>query len=125
MAIAGSKSDIAIPRYVEDPSPLLFAIRSHLESPQQSDPDDIVKRQEAEAAESWRAFEKRLNAWQRLILAPQMRWLLRRIKQYYVWRELIRSEMMRLALPMRRLHLEMARRFVERGWIVSTDDYFI
>lgn len=118
------ESDIAIPRYVEDPSPLLFAIRSHLESPQQSDPDEIVKRQELEAAESWREFEKRLNAWQRLTLAPQMRWLLRRIKQYYVWRELIRSEMMRLALPMRRLHLEMARRFVERNWIVSTDDYF-
>ena len=118
------ESDIAMPRYVEDPSPLLFVIRSHLQSQQQHDPDEMMKRQDAEAANAWREFEHKLNARQRLWLAPRTRWLLRRIKQFYVWRELIRSEMLRLALPMRRLHLELAERFVHRGWIESRDDYF-
>jgi rifampicin phosphotransferase len=118
------ESDIAMPRYVEDPSALLFTIQSHLQSPQRHDPDEMMKRQDAEAAKAWREFEHKLSAWQRLWLAPRTRWLLRRIKQFYVWRELIRSEMLRLALPMRRLHLEMAERFVRRGWIESQNDYF-
>ena len=31
---------------------------------------------------------------------------------------------MRKTYPMRLIHLEMARRFIERGWIESRDDYF-
>jgi pyruvate,water dikinase len=83
-----------------------------------------MKRQDAEAAKAWLEFEKKLTAWQRVSLAPRARWLLQRVKQYYIWRELIRSEMLRPALPMRKLHLEMARRFVERGWLDSENDYF-
>ncbi|HYR92009.1 MAG TPA: PEP-utilizing enzyme [Terriglobia bacterium] len=88
------------------------------------DPDEIMRRQNTEAADAWKEFESRLSPWQRLTLAPRARWLLRRIKQFYVWRELVRSELVRIALPIRLLHLELARRFVERGWIESTDDYF-
>ena len=118
------ESDVAMPRYVEDPSLLLFTIRTHLESPQPPDPDEIMKRQDEDAAKAWLEFENRLSAWQRVWLAPRARWLLHRVKQFYVWRELVRSEMLRPALPLRRLHLEMARRFVERGWLDSENDYF-
>jgi rifampicin phosphotransferase len=118
------ESDVAMPRYLDDPSLLLFTIQSHLESDRQEDPDEIIKRQEMEAASAWEEFESKLSAAQRFMLVPRTRWLLRRVKQFYVWRELIRSELLRLFLPLRRAHLEMAARFVQRGWIDSKEDYF-
>jgi len=41
-----------------------------------------------------------------------------------VWREQCRSDMVRVAAVLRRWHLVLADRFVERGWIVKRDDYF-
>src|SRR5206468_5040346 len=118
------ESDVAVPRYIEDPSPLLFAIQSHLQKPDAPDPDEIIERQNVEAAKAWQEFESRLSLWQRVILEPRARWLLRRIKRFYVWRELVRSEVVRVALQLRMLHLELAGRFVDRGWIDGRDDYF-
>ena len=94
------ESDVSIPRYVEDPSALLFAIHSHLDAGGGPDPDKIIQRQEADAQEARMEFESKLTAWQRATLGPRVRSLLRLI------------------------HLEMARRFIERGWIESRDDYF-
>jgi phosphohistidine swiveling domain-containing protein len=118
------ESDVSIPRYIEDPSPLLFAIRAHLEEGGGPDPDEIIQRQEADAEKTWMEFQSKLTAWQRATLGRRARSLLRRIKHYYVWRELVRSELIRKTYPMRLIHLEMARRFIERGWIESRDDYF-
>jgi pyruvate,water dikinase len=118
------ESEIASPRYAEDPTLLLFAIHSHVRAAAFSDPDEIVRRQEHDAAKAWMEFHSKLHWWQRWLVAPQARWLLRRIKQFYVWRERCRSDLVRTTMPMRLLHLEMARRFVERGWIPSRDDYF-
>ncbi len=118
------ESDVSVPRYIEDPSALLFAIQSHLEAPGGPDPDEIIQRQEADAQKTWTEFESKLTAWQRATLGRRARSLLRRIKSYYVWRELVRSELMRKTYPMRLIHLEMARRFIERGWIESQEDYF-
>ncbi|PYS52026.1 MAG: hypothetical protein DMG13_17285 [Acidobacteria bacterium] len=118
------ESDVAVPRYVEDPSPLMFAIQSHLQTVNAPDPDEIMQRQNIGAAGARQEFESRLSFWQRLTVAPGARWLLRRIKRFYLWRELVRSELVRAGLPLRMFHLELARRFVERGWIDSRDDYF-
>ncbi|HSU88823.1 MAG TPA: PEP-utilizing enzyme, partial [Terriglobia bacterium] len=118
------ESDVSLPRYVEDPSALLFAIHSHLDAGGGPDPDKIIQRQEADAQEARMEFESKLTAWQRATLGPRVRSLLRLIKKYYVWRELVRSELMRKTYPMRLIHLEMARRFIERGWIESQEDYF-
>jgi phosphohistidine swiveling domain-containing protein len=118
------ESDVSVPRYVEDPSALLFAIHSHLEAEGSPDPDEIIRRQEAEAQKAWIEFESKMTAWQRATLGRRARSLLRRIKNYYVWRELVRSELMRKTYPMRLIHLEMARRFIERGWIEAQEDYF-
>ena len=49
---------------------------------------------------------------------------MRTIKQYYVWREQVRSDMMRVVELVRILHLVLAARFVERGWLDFRDDYF-
>ncbi len=118
------ESDVALPRYREDPSPLLSAIQSHTEFPEALDADAIIERQNREAVEAWNEFTSKVNWWQRPVLTRRARWLLRRIKQFYLWRERCRSDLVRIAWPVRRLNLELARRFVDRGWIDSRDDYF-
>jgi pyruvate,water dikinase len=118
------ESDWSLPRYSEDPTPLLFAIRSHVQAPEITTPEAIIARQRREAREAWRDFEDKLSGWQRLRLRGRVRWLLKRVKRMYVWRELCRSEMMRPASAIRPWLLVMAERFVERGLILERDDYF-
>jgi pyruvate,water dikinase len=118
------ESDWSVPRYSEDPSPLLFAIGVHVKAPACPLPQTIIARQEREAAAAWQAFEARLNWWQRLVWLPRVRWLLRRVKRMYVWRELCRSELTRPPSAIRHWLLAMADRFVERRWINERDDYF-
>ena len=118
------ESDWALPRLHENPAPALFAIRTHLEGPPQ-DTDATVRRQHADAAASWREFESRLSAWQRVTLLPRVRWTLRRLKQQYLWREAVRSDLTRVISRIRTWHLALADRFVERGWLDRRDDYFL
>jgi phosphohistidine swiveling domain-containing protein len=118
------ESDWALPRYSEDPSPLLFAIAAHTRAPACPQPEELVERQRREAEETWKEFEARLSAWQKRSLAPLVRWMLRRMKRIYVWRELCRSEMVRLASALRPWLLAQAAGFVQRGLIAERDDYF-
>jgi pyruvate,water dikinase len=118
------ESDLALPRYNEDPSPLLFAIQLHVQATESPQPDKIIKRQNLKASAAWKEFRSKLRRWQHWILAPVAWWLLRRIKQFYLWRELCRSNMVRVGWPMRLIQLELANRFVKRGWIEARDDYF-
>ena len=53
------------------------------------------------------------------------RWTLRRLKQQYLWREEVRSDLTRVMSRIRAWHLVLADRFVERGWIDRRDDYFL
>lgn len=118
------ESDLALPRYREDPTLLLCAIRTHVHAPDCPTPEDIYARQEREAAETWHAFEAKFNWWQRLTLIPRVRWALKWTKQMCLWRELNRSEMIRGGSEFRRWHLVLAERFAERGWVDTCDDYF-
>ena len=117
------ESDWALPRYSEDPSPLLQAIRMHLhagQEPARAGGIDI----DADAATIKAEFEQKLTGLARWTLLPRARQLLATIKRYYVWRERCRSDMVRVAAVLRRWHLVLADRFVERGWIDQRDDYF-
>jgi pyruvate,water dikinase len=116
--------DWSLPRYSEDPSPLLHAIRAHLDAPGEPNTDDTAARARA-AADAWRAFAARLTPWQRLTKLRAARKRVRIIKQYYVWREQVRSDLVRILSASRRWHLAIAERFVERGWIAQRDDYFL
>jgi rifampicin phosphotransferase len=118
------ESDWALPRYSEEPAPLLFAVGAHVRAPECPTPQEIIARQEREATEARREFENKLSRAQRLFIQPRVRWLLRRAKQMYVWRELCRSEMMRPPSALRPWLLLMAERFVERDLIDERDDYF-
>jgi rifampicin phosphotransferase len=118
------ESDWSIPRFHEDPTPLLFAVQGLL----QDEPQNlkaVAERQTADAAAAWRAFEARLTTWQRWTLLPRVRSILRRLKKQYVWREQVRSDLTRILRHVRPYHLALAGRFVERGWIDRRDDYFL
>ena len=118
------ESDWALPRLRENPAPLLFAIRGQLDDPAQ-DPEETAARQEAEATAAWREFEATLTPWQRWTLLPRVRSTVARVKQQYVWREKVRSDLTRVVAGLRVWHLALADRFVERGWIDRRDDYFL
>jgi phosphohistidine swiveling domain-containing protein len=118
------ESDWALPRYREDPLPLLRSIRLHLagEDGSLARPTDADRA--AAAAAAWRALAGRLGPWGRMAVLPPARWLVRRIKQYYVWRERVRSDMAGVLEHIRGWHLVLADRFEDRGWLACRDDYF-
>jgi rifampicin phosphotransferase len=118
------ETDWALPRYKEDPTPILSALRAHVASGSGPDMAATVARQEREAAAAWQAFAACLSPWQRLTVLPRVRATIRRVKQYYLWRERVRSDMMRVLSAIREWHLVIAERFVERGWLTQRDDYF-
>jgi pyruvate,water dikinase len=119
------ESDWALPRYNEDPTPLLQAIRLHIADDEGRDDRASEARAAAEAAAVWTEFEGRCSRWQRITLLPRARRLVRTIKQYYVFREQCRSDMVRAVSAGRRWHLALAQRFVDRGWLERVDDYFL
>jgi pyruvate,water dikinase len=118
------ESDWALPRYYEDPTSLLSIIRIHVQAPSNLTPEGILKVQELEAIETWREFVDKLTWWQRLTVAPRVRWALKRAKQLRLWREKNRFEFMRCVSELRRWNLVLAERFTKRGWIEKNDDYF-
>ncbi len=118
------ESDLAIPRYRENPTPLLQAIREHVRAPTCPSPASIMAQQEHDAETARQAFATQLTPWQRLTLLPRGRRLLRRLKQWFLWRERNRSESIRVGAEIRRWQLILAQRFVDRSWIETREDYF-
>jgi phosphohistidine swiveling domain-containing protein len=114
------ESDWSLPRLAEDPTPVLEAVRTHQTAGDIPDPDAIARRQQRAWNEFWRDARPRFGAFQR----KRLEWLLQRVKWMYLWRERYRSEMVRVMAAQRVWHLELARRFIERGWIDNVDQYF-
>jgi pyruvate,water dikinase len=119
------ESDWSLPRYSEDPTPLLYAIRAHIDDRSSKGAADITSRQERESWWAWEAFEKHLSPSQRLTTLPRIRQSVRKIKQYYIWREQVRSDVVRVLAETRKWHLVLADRFVDRGWLDDRDEYFL
>ncbi len=119
------ESDWALPRYTEDPAPLLHAIRAHILAPGPASVLDRITTQKEEAEKVWREFEAKLTPIQRLTLLPRVRAKVRRIKQYYIWRERCRSDMVRSIAVIRRWLLVVARRLVDRGWLDASSQFFL
>jgi rifampicin phosphotransferase len=118
------ESDWSIPRLHENPAPALFAVRGQLQG-QPQNMKALAERQEADAAGARRAFEARMNAWQKLTMRRRVRSALRKLKQQYLWREQVRSDLTRILSRARGWHLVLADRFAARGWIDRRDDYFL
>ncbi len=118
------ESDWALPRYHEDPTPLLSVISLHVHAPNSSTPEEIRTRLEHEATETWREFEGELTWWQLRTVVPRVKWALKRAKRHRLWRERNRFELIRSMSEFKRWHLILAERFTERGWIEKPADYF-
>lgn len=118
------ETDWSLPRYAEDPSPLLEAIRMHIRSGVVPDPARMEAAAAARRDGAWHRYVETVPRWQRPVRLRVTRWWLDTTKTRYAWRELCRSEMTRTFGAGRRWHLELARRFVDRGWIDHADDYF-
>ena len=119
------ESDWALPRFAEDPTPILQALRLHLTDAQEADPSPPPERAAREAAAAWAELESRTRGLERWTKLPAARRLLARIKQYYLWREQCRSDMIGVLARVRQWHLVLAERFVTRGWLERRDDYFL
>jgi phosphohistidine swiveling domain-containing protein len=118
------ESDWSLPRLHENPAPVLFAIRTLLQG-EPKDMEAIAASQSANAAASLADFEQALTPWQRRRVLPNVRTALGRLKQQHVWREKVRSDLTLLTSKQRTLHLALANRFVDQGWIERRDDYFL
>lgn len=118
------ESDWALPRYREDPTPLLNAVRMHLHDDRGQRRSDVEARTSEEARQVRAEFEQSVHGFSRVTALPRARRLLATIKRYYLWREKCRSDMVRIIAAVRRWHLVLARRFVERGWLQAPEDYF-
>lgn len=118
------ETDWSLPRFVEEPRSLLCAIQAHVRAADCPEPEEIIGRQEREATEAWELFIRKLGV-RRWLMAPLAKVILKRIKEFYLWRELYRSELVKSIAVGREWHLELARRWVDRGWIDRADDYFM
>jgi rifampicin phosphotransferase len=121
------ESDWALPRFREDPTPILQAVRMHLldDGGRADDDGAAARHRDAAAAAAWTAFIDRLPWWRRLITLPRIRQAVAMIKRYYVWRERVRSDLVRVLAAQRGLHIVLADRFVARGWLDDRSDYFL
>jgi len=118
------ETDWSLPRYAEDPSPLLEVIRMHVRSGVVPDPQAMQAAADARRDAVWKRYVASVPGWRRPLRVRMTRWWLDTTKQRYAWRELCRSEMTRRFGEGRRWHRELGRRFVERGWIERQDDYY-
>jgi len=119
------ESDWALPRYSDDPTPIFQAVRLHLVDDGGPAFGEGEAAREREAAAAWTAFIDRLPWWRRMITLPRVRRAVATIKRYYVWRERVRSDLVRVLAVLRRFHLVVADRFVARGWLDDRSDYFL
>lgn len=118
------ESDPSIPRYREDPSPVLAAIRNYAKTEGLPTSDAIESRQQLEAPAVWREFVTSVPGWKRPIVVPAVRLLLRKAKRAYALRELNRFEIVRVGEHLRRFILAVGERFVGKGWLESASDMF-
>jgi rifampicin phosphotransferase len=121
------ETDIAQPRYREDPEYLLFAVRNMVNTINFRTPEEICAQQEEQAATQWQTLEEKLH--RSTIFAPLkleiIQWQLRTLKELFSLRERVRSEGVRFMSASRDFHLRLAARLEREGYINSRDDFFM
>jgi pyruvate,water dikinase len=120
------ETDLARPRFREDPSYLLESLAAAARREDLPDLLELERNRLREAREAWLAFTARLGVLDRLFpwRAVAVRWVLRQIKMCQNLREGVRSEGMRVIGAMRRLSLLLGHRWFEGGWLGRPEDIF-
>jgi pyruvate,water dikinase len=114
------ESDSAVPRYAEDPLPLLRSVQAAAPAPR------AAGRQMESDAQAWSEARSRLPAWERLIPIRMLaaRVILGRLRRLYGLRQGIRLALARWIAAERRWELELGDRCARRGWLEQASDYF-
>jgi pyruvate,water dikinase len=110
------ESNVENPRWAEDPAWILEQVQRIRENPPARDPRET-------AAEVRRQAERELEqrfGWR----TPLLRWLVGRLRAAMAVREYAKSALISLALPSRRIDLEIGRRLVAAGRLDSPEQTF-
>jgi pyruvate,water dikinase len=120
------ESDSSVPRFREDPVPILRAVAATVRTAEVEMPEARLARQRAAAAAAWEALRTRLPAWERwlplrLLIAKQT---VRTMQLLMRYREGFRSEMARMIGERRRLELALGRRWQEQEYLDQAADLY-
>jgi phosphohistidine swiveling domain-containing protein len=120
------ESDSSVPRFREDPMPILRAIAAMVRAPQVEMPEQRLERQRAAASSAWRQAWRRLPAWEKLLPVRYLaaRQTVRTLRLLMRYREGFRSEMARMIAERRRLETALGRRWQERGYLERAEDIY-
>jgi pyruvate,water dikinase len=120
------ESEIARPRFREDPSYLLSILAEAVHRGDRPDPETLERGREREAREAWSEFLARLTPRERLL--PWRSWSVRavlaQVKRFQSLRERIRSDAFRALESIRLITEELARRWAARGWLERAEDIY-
>jgi rifampicin phosphotransferase len=113
------ESDSAVPRFAEDPAPLLRSIRAAALASAPPAPND------AREPDAWSAHYQGLTGWQRSfpLRAGAVRRLIGRWRWLSALREEVRRAMVGLIGGRRRWELALGARWAERGWLAAPEEY--
>jgi pyruvate,water dikinase len=120
------RMDILYPTWVEDPRPVLSFIRGYLDVGEASSPylqqERLVRAREQLAETVSRRVRGDLRG--RFLVGPIFDWVLRHSQANTRQRDTMHFELTRLFPPLRRLLLELGKRWTARGLIGRADDVF-
>lgn len=120
------RMDILDPTWRDDPEPVFSFIRSYLDVDEAQSPhrqqERLVKDREQMTNFVIRDIEKSLFG--RLILAPVFKWVLKQTQIHTRERDTMHFEMTRIYPPLRRMFLELGRRWTAGGLLNGTEDIF-
>jgi pyruvate,water dikinase len=118
--------DILYPTWCEDPQPVYFFLRSYLDADENQSPyrqqERLIRERQKLSEMAARDLSRSLVG--RLALAPAFKWLLHHTQLHTRERDTMHFEMTRLFPPLRRMALELGRRWVERGLLDQPEDVF-
>jgi pyruvate,water dikinase len=118
--------DILYPTWCDDPEPVYSFIRSYLDADESQSPycqqERLSKEREQLTRMVIKDVERSISG--RLFLAPIFRWILQKTQIHTRERDTMHFEMTRLFPPLRRLMLELGKRWQERGLLNQNDDIF-
>jgi pyruvate,water dikinase len=117
---AAYEADIASPRYVDDPRPILQIIRQYLQA------DPPASAPSGQSRLSWGSLIRQSKGIQRWLpwrygLAVL---LVKRLRRLLVMRDTLNRTRTEAIAACRRWHLALAQRWVEGGWLAQADDIF-
>lgn len=111
------EADLSNPRWREDPTYLFNIIKSSIDT---ADLEKIHEQQKAKVGEAWQEIKQRVPFYRRALI----NYLLKLVLKDSAFREMCKSELVKLLGARRIIIQEVGRRLAERGIILSPSDIY-